>query len=319
MLANILLGGMISFCVSFPTDDLALVQKKQDVQGVFQGMSLLGDSLFTMVDSAALEKQLKDLSEAERQYQEDSTLYNLIWVGRREAYLGRHDLAIQTFTKASEKFPQSYEALRHRGHRYISIREFEKAVADLNEASKLMEGEEIQIEEDGIPNKLNKPLSSVQFNIWYHLGLAHYLMNDYDKALLAYQKCMEVSVNDDLKVATLDWYYMTLMKLGRESEANELLDHVHADMEIIENDAYHTRLMMYKGQVDEDDLISGDLNSDQGKLQYVTQGYGLGNHYLRQGQVQEATETFMRVMKTNYWSAFGYIASEMELAKLKNE
>ncbi|MBT0811013.1 tetratricopeptide repeat protein [Litoribacter ruber] len=319
MFINVFVSLSFGLLVAFQSEGSSYQSNLQEDHKVFQGMSLLGDSLFTSVDSAAMEKQLNDLSDAQRQYQEEESLYNLIWVGRREAYLGRHDLAIKTFTQAIEKYPDSYEALRHRGHRYISIREFEKAVSDFSKAAQLMEGKEIQIEEDGIPNKLNQPLSTVQFNVWYHLGLAHYLLNDYENALKAYEKCLEVSDNDDLVVATLDWYYMTLIKMDREAEARELLDKVHADMEIIENDAYHKRLMTYKGEVDEDDLINGDLNSDQGKLQYVTQGYGLGNHYLRQGKIQEATETFMRVMKTNYWSAFGYIASEMELAKLKNE
>jgi tetratricopeptide (TPR) repeat protein len=318
---NLLFLGMLmaslAACKSGPSDPV--VFEEGNGEQVFQAMSLLGDSLFTVVDSAAQENEFRELARAREKYQRESSLGNLIWLGRREAYTGRYDLAINTFSTAVDKFPESYEALRHRGHRYISIREFEKAVEDLQQAASLMEGEPIQIEEDGIPNKLNQPLSSVQFNVWYHLGLAHYLLQDYEKALEAYQKCLEVSDNDDLLVATLDWYYMTLKKLGRDQEAEELLSPVSAEMEIIENDAYHQRLLMYKGEVDEDRLITGTLNSDQGRLQYVTQGYGLGNHYLNQGKKQEATETFMMVMKTNYWAAFGYIASEKELAILKDE
>ena len=33
----------------------------------------------------------------------------------------------------------------------------------------------LETEPDGIPNKLNMPLSSTQFNVWYDLALAHYL------------------------------------------------------------------------------------------------------------------------------------------------
>jgi tetratricopeptide (TPR) repeat protein len=299
--------------------NLSLVNDESQRTPLFQGLTLTGDSLFTTVDSSAMSDQIKKLEEATAEYHNSATLDNTIWKGRREAYLGRYDLAIETFGEAIKENPKSYEALRHRGHRYITIREFDKAIDDLRKAASLMEGEPLMIEQDGMPNDQNIPLTTVQFNVWYHLGLAHYLNEEYEKALEAYKKCLEVSNNDDLIVATLDWKYMTLMKLGRDGEATALLDKVSEDMNIIENDSYHNRLLMYKGLIDPEELISGDIDSDAGRLQYVTQGYGLGNYYLRNNEDQPAIETFLKVMKTNYWAAFGYIASEMELAKLKHE
>ncbi len=286
---------------------------------VFQAVSLLGDSLFTKIDSTSQSNQIKNLQKAEKLYMEDPSLDNLIWIGRREAYLSRYDLAIRTFTKAINEFPKAFEPLRHRGHRYVSIRKFDDAIKDFENAANLMEGTEIIVEQDGVPNKLNIPLSNVQFNVWYHLGLAHYLKGEWEQALQAYQKCMEVSINDDLKIATLDWYYMTLQKLGRQEEAKNLLIQVDSKMKIIENDAYFKRLLMYKGELSPEKLLNVDSQSDDQKLQYVTQGYGLGNYYLVKGDSSMAKSIFQNVINTGYWSAFGYIASEMELAKLKDE
>jgi tetratricopeptide (TPR) repeat protein len=283
---------------------------------VYQGMGLMGDSLTTTIDSASQGRQFAELQVAEDTYENDPSLENLIWVGRREAYLGRYDLAIRTFSKAIREFPEAYEPLRHRGHRYISIREFDRAVLDLLKASELMEGSPLQIEADGIPNKLNIPLSNVQFNVWYHLGLAYYLNNDWEKALDAYKSCLAVSDNDDLMVATLDWYYMTLLKLGRKEEAQQAISSVKQNAEIIENDAYHKRILLYQGKFAPETLLASD-NEDA--LQYVTQGYGLGNYYLSQGDTSKAVQIFQKVLNTKYWSAFGYIASEMELAKLVND
>jgi len=313
-LLNIVIFVLLASCQK---GNVALIEDDRSGTPVFQAISLTGDSLFTTVDSSAMENQIKALESAKATYSDDATLDNLIWKGRREAYLGRFDLAIETFTEAVSKFPDSYEALRHRGHRYITIREFDKAISDLRKAAGLMEGEPLRIEQDGMPNKQNIPLTTVQFNVWYHLGLAHYLKEEYSQALEAYEKTLDVSNNDDLVVATLDWKYMTLMKLEREQEAGKLLERVSEDMTIIENDSYYNRLLMYKGLVDPEELISGDIDSDTGRLQYVTQGYGLGNYYLRQDELQPATETFFKVLKTNYWAAFGFIASEMELARLK--
>lgn len=286
-------------------------------QKVYQGIGFLGDTLLTQIDSVSQKGQLEKLLEAEQAYEEEQSLENLIWIGRREAYLGRYDLAIKTFTKAIQEFPEAYEPLRHRGHRYISIRKIDKAIEDFEKAAILMEGQPIQIEEDGLPNALNIPLSSVQFNVWYHLGLAYYLNGSYEKALAAYEQCAQVSDNDDLIVATLDWYYMTLMKLGRIEEAKQAISIVHASMEIIENDAYYRRLQMYQGKISPSDLITASGESDDQRLQYVTQGYGLGNYYLTKGDTLIAQSVFQRVLETGYWSAFGYIASEMEMAKLK--
>jgi len=311
---NILL---LFLLVSCQKGNVAIIEDDRSGTPVFQAVSMTGDSLFTTVDSSAMENQIRALEIAKAEFSEDATLDNNIWKGRREAYLGRYDLAIETFTEAVSKYPDSYEALRHRGHRYITIREFDKAISDLRKAASLMEGEALQIEQDGMPNNQNIPLTTVQFNVWYHLGLAHYLKEEFSQALEAYEKSLDVSNNDDLIVATLDWKYMTLMKLDREQEARELLERVNEDMTIIENDSYYNRLLMYKGLVDPEELIKGDIDSDAGRLQYVTQGYGLGNYYLRQGKLQPATETFFKVLKTNYWAAFGFIASEMELARLK--
>lgn len=283
---------------------------------VFQGMGLLGDSLITSVDSISLSEQIKKLREAETEYGENPNLDNLIWIGRREGYLGRYDLAIRTFSKAIKEYPLAFEPLRHRGHRYISIREFDKAIEDFVKAVDLMKGIDLKIEQDGMPNKLNIPLSNVQFNVWYHLGLAYYLKNDWDNAIEAYKNCLAVSNNDDLIVATMDWYYMTLVKLGRKDEALRIIESVSPQMTIIENDAYFKRILMYQGRLSPESLLNAQSDQMDSNLQYVTQGYGLGNHYLAKGDTVKAKAVFENVLESGNWSAFGYLASEMELSKL---
>ncbi|MFD2034933.1 tetratricopeptide repeat protein [Belliella marina] len=316
---------LLMFPVLYACEGTTVVKKKTQNnfivhnENVFQAFSLKGDSLFTKIDSIAQKPQMKALEDAEEAYLEQSNLENLIWIGRREAYLGRFDLAIRTFTKAVSEYPEAFEPLRHRGHRYISIRKFDEAIEDFEKAALLMNGSVIQTEQDGMPNKLNIPLSNVQFNVWYHLGLAHYLKGEWEEALEAYKNCLEVSVNDDLKIATMDWYYMTLMKLGREDEANDLIKPIKKGLDIIENEAYFKRILMYKGEINPEELLDVDANASDQKLQYVTQGYGLGNYYLTQGDTVKAKSIFQNVLNTGYWSAFGYIASEMELAKLSNE
>jgi tetratricopeptide (TPR) repeat protein len=233
----------------------------------------------------------------------------LIWLGRRVAYLGRYREAIEIFGRGVSRFPEDARFLRHRGHRYISIRRFDLAEADLSRAAELIAGKPDEIEPDGLPNAAGIPVSTLQTNIWYHLGLARYLQWDLEGALEAYRACLEVSKNDDMQVATRHWLYMTLRRIGREAEAATVLEPVRMNMEILENQAYHKLLLMYRGEIPPEALLVDDAN-------FVTTGYGVGNWYLYNGKQDEAVRLFRQVVETGLWSSFGAIAAEAELHRL---
>lgn len=242
---------------------------------------------------------------------------NYIWLGRRTAYLSRYNEAIDIFNEGIEKYPNSYRLYRHRGHRYLSQRKFDAAIADFNKAAELMQGAPIEIEPDGQPNKLNQPLSSTQFNVWYHLGLAHYLKEEFDLAEKAYLECMKVSDNDDLITATVDWLYMTYRREGKTDEASKLLEKITDTMTIIENDSYFKRLNLYKGKLPVDSVLSVSSTNDDIELALATQGYGVGNWYLYYGDTTNAVTIFERVVSGKHFSAFGFIAAEADLARLR--
>ena len=238
----------------------------------------------------------------------------IIWTGRRLAYLWRYQEAIAMYTKGIAQNPSDPRMYRHRGHRYITTRQFDRAVADFEKAVSLIKGAKDEIEPDGAPNPSGKPRSSLHFNIWYHLGLAHYLKGDYQKAVDAYNECMKVSTNDDSITATSDWLWMTLMRLNRKAEAAKVLDRITPKMEILENGSYHRRLLMYKGLEKPDGLLD-PANADA--LTIATQGYGVGNWYFVTGNAARAREVFQKVVASPNWSAFGYIAAEADLQRMK--
>ncbi|MDX1478295.1 MAG: hypothetical protein R3301_11360 [Saprospiraceae bacterium] len=276
----------------------------------------LDGSPLTPVPETAASYHRKDslLQIAKANYDADPrNLDHIIWYGRRLAYLTEYPQAMQVYTRGLHFFPESPELYRHRGHRYISMRKFDEAISDLHKAAEQAQGRPLEIEPDGLPNRLNIPLSSLQFNIWYHLGLAYYLQGSYAQAATAYDSCMVYSVNPDLLCATTDWFYMTAVRLGDTARARALLAPIHADMETIENDGYHQRLLMYKGEILPDSLLDFDHITPENELQVVTQGYGVGNYLLSRGRVDEARTIFQAILKTNYWPAFGYIAAEADL------
>ena len=237
----------------------------------------------------------------------------IIWVGRRLGYLWRYQDAIAMFSKGVALHPNNPKMYRHRGHRYITIRDFDRAVADFDKAAALIKGSPDEIEPDGAPNPTGKPRSTLHFNIWYHLGLAHYLKGDYDKALAAYVECMKVSNNDDALTATSDWMWMTLMRLGRKPDAAKLLERISTKMEILENGSYHRRLLMYKG-LEKPETLLDPAKADG--LTIATQGYGVGNWYFVNGNRVRAREIFEQVVTGPNWSAFGYIAAEADLRRM---
>lgn len=238
----------------------------------------------------------------------------IIWVGRRLGYLWRYNDAIAMFTRGIEMDPNNPKFYRHRGHRYISIRQFDRAVADLEKAAQLIKGKPDEIEPDGAPNPAGKPRSTLQFNIWYHLALAHYLNGDYAKAHDAWVECMKVSNNDDSIVATSDWLWMTLMRMNRKAEAAKVLERITPKMEILENGSYHRRLLMYKGLEKPEALLDTAKADD---VTIATQGYGVGNYYYVTGNTARARQVFQQVTAGGGWNAFGFIAAEADLQRIK--
>ena len=263
--------------------------------------------------SAEAERELKaKLKEAETNFFTAPNVETVIWLARRGAYLGLYKAAIETYTDAIKQFPTDARLYRHRGHRYITLRCFDAAIADLEQASKLIKGKPDEIEPDGQPNARNIPTSTLQSNIWYHLGLAYYLKGDFEQALTAYQEAEKVSKNPDMLVATTHWLYMTLRRLGREKEASKTLAAIKDNLDLIENGDYYKLIRLYKGQLDPAKLWMETMQATN-RLSSATIGYGLGNWYLYNGQRAEAEKIFKQVTAGNQWSSFGYIAAETEL------
>lgn len=237
-----------------------------------------------------------------------------IWYGRRTAYLGRYPEAIDLYTKAIEKHPNDARLYRHRGHRYISIRCLDDAIADLSKAAKLVKGKPDEVEPDGLPNARNIPTSTLQSNIFYHLGLAYYLKGDFKNALKAYEECLKVSKNPDMFVATQNWHYLTLMRLGKKKEAAKVLGSVKDGLDIIENDSYYKLLRLYADKVRPEALLTEIRDSEDG-LQNATTGYGIGTYFLINGEKEKAETIYRKILETDQWSSFGYIAAEAEIAR----
>lgn len=257
--------------------------------------------------------QMLDLYEkAKKDFKDNpNDLDNIIWYGRRTAYLGQYEKAIAIYSKGIEKFPSESRLYRHRGHRYISIRMYNEAINDLKRASKLIKGQENEMEADGMPNAMNIPVSSKHGNIWYHLGLAYYLVHDYENAYHAYLKCRESGNNDDNIVSSTHWLYMIQRRLGNEELAMEMLEPITSEANIIENQGYYDLCKFYKGLIPLDSLI----NTKKGNPSSDAVLYGLANWHFNNSDRMKAYEMMQEMMDSKAWSSFGYLAAESDLIR----
>jgi Flp pilus assembly protein TadD len=266
---------------------------------------------------AAKKTYEQNLAEARAAYERSTNDPDaIIWLGRRMAYLGDYKGAIRIFSEGVAKHPKDARFYRHRGHRYITLRCFDDAVRDLEAAAKLVKGKKDEIEPDGLPNERNIPTSTLQSNIWYHLGLAYYLKGDWKNALRAYKECQKVSKNNDMRVATSYWHYLTLRRVGNMKDAEKLLREFEGDVEVIENSDYLKLIKLNRDEIRPEGLLS-EIQGDAATLGHASLGYGIGSYFLYNGDREKAVTIFRKIVSGNQWASFGYIAAEAELARVK--
>jgi tetratricopeptide (TPR) repeat protein len=281
----------------------------------YEAISLTGEKL---VSPAADKASLDRYAEARQRAAKDPSEDNYIGMGRYAANAGKYREAIKAFTDGLARYPQSYRLLRFRGHRYITIRQFVRAIDDLARAAELAKGRPLEIEPDLVPNRSGKPLSNTHYNIDYHLGLAYYLSGDYPLADKAFRDCLTWSKNDDTTIAATDWLYLTLRRMKLDKDARDALAAVKARPTIEENFGYFQRILMYRGLAAPDlmTLPWDDDPPDQKKANLLIRLYGLGNWHLWGGDAFKALSVFESILKEKAWSYFAAIAAEVDAAEL---
>ena len=281
-----------------------------------EAISLLGEPLRPpQAPPEIAARRAEDIAAARADYEADPDDADaIIWLGRRIGYTGRYRDAIAVFSEGAARHPDDARMYRHRGHRRISVREFDRAIEDLSRAAALVEGEPDDVEPDGQPNERGIPTSTLQSNIHYHLALAHYLNGDFETALRSYEDYFAVTTNPDQLVAISHWWYMALRRLGRDEEAAEVLERITADMDVIENTSYHRLLLMYRGEIEADELWDPESEDPSG----VAIAYGVANWHYYNGRRERAEEMFRRILEGSGWAGFGYIAAEAEVARARS-
>lgn len=234
----------------------------------------------------------------------------LIWYARRLGYMALYSEAIDVLTKGIDIHPEDARMYRHRGHRYLTIRCIEKAINDFEKAAVLVSGRPDEMEPDGQPNEANIPTSTLQSNIYYHLGLAYYLQKNYSKAQRAYEQCLMVSKNPDMYTATANWYYLTLQCLNEQEAAEKLLRNIDFNVPLLENGVYRKLLLLHKEKPSASQAMQ--IAHEGNDLQSATFLYGLYMYLKLNGFRNESESVRTKLLSGNQFSSFGYIAAEMD-------
>jgi tetratricopeptide (TPR) repeat protein len=234
----------------------------------------------------------------------------IIWYARRLGYLARYQQAIEVLTNGIELHPADARMYRHRGHRYLTLRCIDKAIADFEKAAELVKGKPDEVEPDGQPNEANIPTSTLQSNIFYHLGLARYLQKNYPKAAEAFDVCLLVSTNPDMFTAAANWYYLTLLKWDSKEGANEVMEMVDFSAPLLENGVYRKILLLHKEKPSAEKALATATGA--GDVQSATYLYGLYMYLKLNNYLAEAKQVKQQLMDGKQYASFGYIAAEVE-------
>jgi len=295
---------ILSISIIISCDSYQNSKDQFSLNQTIEAVTLLGDTLTSPELKEG--KSFDQFKSAQLNYfdnQDDPE--SLIWYGRRTAYLGYFKEAIKIFTLGIETYPKDARFYRHRGHRYISTRQYDKAINDFEKAVILIDQTIDQIEPDGLPNSKNIPLSTLHGNIWYHLGLAYYLKNDMNNALKAFTNRSVTHKYDDNIVSGGHWLYMINRRLNKIEESKAVVDQVNQEMNIIENMSYHQSCLFYKGLLEESELVIDEVAL-----------YSLANWYIyEKNDTLKAKEYYQELFKGNPFS-FAYIAGEADWVRL---
>ncbi len=219
------------------------------------------------------------------------TVDRIIQLGVAQSGVRQFREAIETFTRGLAIAPEHALLYRWRGHRYLSVREFDRAMDDLLRGNRL---------------------DSTNYGVWYHLGIVRYTRGDFNGAADAFQHAQPGAPDAGERAGATDWLWMSLSRAGRTAEARAMLDRRPDSLPV--NNAYAQRLRLYRGQIGPDEVITPADTTD---VAVATLSYGVGNWYLVRGDTARARDWFERSVRSGGWPGFGFIVSEVELRRLR--
>lgn len=230
-------------------------------------------------------------------------------IGRLLLTQNRYRDAIANYTEGISKYPESFKLYRHRGHRYINLRQLDDAIGDLNKARDLMasQPESMEFGADG------KPTASTQHQVWYHIGIYHYLKKDYSGCAEAFEKALALAKEPNNIAGASDWLYNAYQRSDK-AKAERVLDPFTLDYPIEDkNYPYFRRLLLFKKLITPEELIDPNMEPSAMSIGDMTKLYGLANFHAYYNNTELANELYKKVLATDQWLGFAYACAELDV------
>ncbi len=261
----------------------------------FEVTSLLGSKLYALPDDGSVRAARKKLTANPR------NVALVLALSKAEAGRRQYREAVATCTKGLLAVPRNADLYVERGHRELGLREFQAAMKDLKRATELA------------PENLDAH---------YHLGLAHYFRGEFKDAAASFEKARALAKTDDSLIDCTNWLYVSLRRDGQDEHASEALSRITPEVKNTEPHLYfYLRLLyFYQGKIAEKDVLpapAGKPGDVEAELSFNTVSYGVGNWHLYHHEIPQAVSLFQGVVKGEAWNSWGFVGSEVELARMK--
>jgi tetratricopeptide (TPR) repeat protein len=261
----------------------------------FEVTSALGRKLYALPDDESVTTARKRLAA------DPKNAALVLALSKAEAGRRQYKEAVATCTKGLLAAPNDSDLYVERGHRELGLREFRQGMQDLKRATELA------------PDNLDAH---------YHLGLAHYFLGEFSAAAASFEAARALAKNNDSLIDCSNWLYVSLRRAGQEARANEALARITPDVKNTEPHLYfYLRLLhFYQGKLTGREVLPpspakpDDLEAE---LSFNTVSYGVGNWHLYHHETPQAMNLFKEVVKGEAWNSWGFIGSEVELARSK--
>jgi len=262
--------------------------------GRYEITSALGRKLYALPDDDG------SIAAAQKSLAANPKDVNLVLaLSKAQAAKRQYREAVTTCTAGLKFALDNADLYLERGHRELGLREFGKAETDLSRAAELD------------PKKLDS---------FYHLGLAHYFLGKFRPAADALQRALNLSQSSDSVIDCSNWLYVSLRRAGDTEAAANVLKKITPGMKNTEPHLlFYLRLLhFYQGRLSEAEVLPqkpAGPSDIEGELSFNTVNYGVGNWHLYNGDKAKAQEFFKRVVTGYAWNSWGFVGSDVELAK----
>ena len=263
-------------------------------RGPFEVTSRLGRKLYAQPDDAAITAARKKLAA------DPKNPKLVLALSLAEANRKQYREAIATDGKGLASSPNNVELLIERGHRELGLREFAAAQRDLQHAASL---------------------DPKQLGAFYHLGLAHYFQGQFAAAADSFGKARALAKTNDDLIDCSNWLYVSLRRADKPQEAAAVLERITPEVTNKEPHlAFYLRLLrLYQAAMPEQKVLPAkpaNPNDTEAELAYDTVAYGVGNWHFYNHDPKRAQELFKSVVTGDAWNAWGFVGSEVELARM---